>query len=176
MHKVDVNAATSSEFYEVDTPIKSVEQRSTLIPAASNSVSAIPLESRWTRYSPTLLSLIVSLAWVSATIWLSFATGYAKPIIPSPSTTIIVLNVFSTGSTFLLGQAVGQTFEHLRWTLASNRKGIGLATFLGLGSSSSSIGVLDSMLWKPSTAHHRSWCAQRLLSYTSGLITGCFIF
>lgn len=162
MHSVPAQSSKTTDHvsgYEL-APLTTGDQRSSLIPP-ENIVSAVPLESKWKRYLPSLISLAVATTWVSVTIWLSVVTGRLIPLFSvAPKTTIFILNVFSAGSALLLGQVVGQTFEHLRWTLGSSRSGISLDTFLGLGSAISNLGVLE-LMWNQSTLRHRLWCSQR---------------
>lgn len=136
------------------------DQCSSLI-SPENMVSAVPLESKWKRYLPSLISLAAATIWIAVTIWLSVVTGRLIPLFSvAPKTTIFILNVFSAGSALLLGQVVGQIFELLRWTLGSSRSGIGLDTFLGLGTAIGNLGVLE-LMWNKSTLRHRVWCSQR---------------
>jgi len=47
---------------------------------------------------------------------------------------------------FLVGELVQATFERVRWTLASRRKGIPLTNFLGMSRATSLVGVLGLLL------------------------------
>jgi hypothetical protein len=163
IHSVPAQSSKTNDHvstYELAPLTTAGDQCSSLIPP-ENIVSAVPLESKWKRYLPSLISLAVTAAWVSVTIWLSVVTGRLIPILSvTPKTTIFILNIFSAGSALLLGQVVGQIFEHLRWTLGSSRSGISLDTFLGLGSAIGNFGVLE-LIWNQSTLRHRLWCSQR---------------
>jgi hypothetical protein len=153
--KSDDSSTTS---YEPKSPTSS-DQCSSLIGA--ETALAVPLEPKWKRYLPCLFSLILATACVSAAIWFAFATERLQPLFSEPKVTLIVISVFQSGSTFLLAQVVGQVLEHLRWTLGSSRAGIGLPTFLGLGSATGSLGVLDLMFWRGATLQYHFWCSQR---------------
>jgi len=110
------------------------------------------------------------LGFVAAAFVLSnFALYYAYEALVSPrpalgklffppSITIFVINVLSQGVAFLMAHIFASTFEGLRWTFASRRTGVRMATFLGLSRATSLLGVGRLLCVK---SPHRFWCLQR---------------
>ena len=82
---------------------------------------------------------------------------------------VLILNVLSTASAFLLSELVQTVFERTRWILASRAKGVLLTDFLGMSRATSILGVLALLWWNqrnynPSESRRRGrqWILQRL--------------
>lgn len=122
----------------------------------------IVLDAKWKQLF-TLNSLFVATSvWVILTTILAFISSSEKftAFFLGPSSTILVLNVMSTGSVFLLGELVTETFEILRWALSVRPQGIGLATFFAIGRATNILGTIRIM-FSNQRVGHRKWCAQR---------------
>ena len=110
------------------------------------------------------LLFFVTFAFVLATLlytYLSSSPTHPITIFTEPEHTILILTIGSTISTALLGKLFLDCSELLRWSLASRPEGVGLATFLALGSTTGSGGVLDLAFSGQDGVGHRKWCAQR---------------
>lgn len=78
----------------------------------------------------------------------------------SPGRTVLVINVLSQSLAFLGHILFNDVMEALRWTFLCRKKGVLLATFLGLSRATSMYGVAYLCSIKGS---HLFWCIQRYL-------------
>jgi hypothetical protein len=78
----------------------------------------------------------------------------------SPGRTVLVINVLSQSLAFLGHTLFHDVMEALRWAFLCRKKGVLLATFLGLSRATSMCGVAYLCLIRGS---HLFWCIQRYL-------------
>ena len=110
------------------------------------------------------LLFFVTFAFVVATLlytYLSSSPKHPITIFTFPEHTILILIIGSTISTALLGKLFLDCSELLRWSLASRPEGVGLATFLALGSTTGATGALELAFSSQEGVGHRKWCALR---------------
>jgi len=130
--------------------------------SASLSRPADVFQQNWKKFLVSWILLAASTLLVTATISLSFISSSVHPYIIffEPATTITVLNIGSTMSVFLLGELGLAASDNLRWTLAARPKGVGLATFLGLGNATGLFRVAK-LFFAKLNSRDRMWCGQR---------------
>lgn len=128
---------------------------------------------KWKKFLVSWILLAASTLFFAATITLSFLSSSVNPhtIFSEPGTTITVLNVGSTISVFLVGELLLAASDNLRWTLAARTKGVGLATFLGLGNATGLLKVA-ALFFSNLNSRDRMWCAQRSPNSSPFLISG----
>lgn len=127
-------------------------------------VKGTTLRSKGRQNRSLWLLLFVTFAFVLATLLytiLSSSPNHPITIFTHPEHTILILIIGSTISTALLGKLFLDCSELLRWSLASRPQGVGLATFLALGSTTGFTGVLHLAFSSQNGVGHRKWCAQR---------------
>lgn len=136
---------------------------SSVKPNMSNDVAVgVTLKSRWRQYIVQALLFFTASVVVGMTIAFAFLSSSAKPItiFSKPERTILVLNLSSTLSVFLLGEMFTISCNNVRWILAARESGFGMASFLALGNSTGLLGVF-SLLHSSQDVGHRIWCLQR---------------
>ena|SRR5579859_6635753 len=104
------------------------------------------LQSRFQQLFVTWLLAVATFCCIVPTILFALNVSLQNPfslkLLPStPGTTILILNILSHLSVFLLSQLSGLVLEALRWSLASSRSGITAFGFLALGRATNVMGV-----------------------------------
>lgn len=127
----------------------------------SDTVGVV-LDPKYRQYLLHCVLFLASLIWVAATICYAFLSSsqYPRAVFSKPENTVLVLNIASTVSVFLLGALVIAACDNLRWSLATAPPGVGFATFLGLSRATSLYGVLILLMSNQGVGHRR-WCLQR---------------
>jgi hypothetical protein len=129
--------------------------------ASSAHNDGISLEPKWKQRLIFGCFFLVTSAWIIFTIILCFrSSDSSTTIFPTATTTVLILNILSTGSALLLRELVLGAFEILRWTLITRPQGVGVATFLAVSRATSAFGTLR-LLFSNQHVGHRKWCAQR---------------
>ena len=114
------------------------------VPASRIRLKGLPFSPKWQSYLTFCLMYILTLLVVSVTIafaFLSFSL-HLFDIFPSPQQTISALNVASSASVFLVGEALTSACEILRWTLAADSTVLEMASFLALGRATGLLGAV----------------------------------
>jgi len=158
--KPNVLRSVTSVQDEISPPVTELTNGTLLLP-------------KWRQYLTFCLLYILTLLVVSATIAFAFLSSSLHPfnVFPSPQQTIVALNVASNASVFLIGEVLTSACEMLRWTLAANPAGLGMASFLALGRATGLLGVMSLVISKQGGVGHQKWCGQRYIS----LFCGAFI-
>jgi hypothetical protein len=120
------------------------------------------LAPKWRQYFTYIAMFVATIMIVSATICLAFlsSSGHFVRIFAEPENTIFILNLGSAISVFFIGELLTGASNNLRWVLAANPSGVGIATFLALGRATGLLGVLN-LLFSNQNVGHRRWCGQR---------------
>lgn len=128
----------------------------------SSCPDGVVLAPKWRQYFTYLAMFIVTIMVVSATICMAFLSSppHFVKIFTRPEHTIFILNLGSTISVFLISELLVCASNNLRWVLAANPSGVGIATFLALGRATGLLGVLN-LLFSNQNVGHRRWCGQR---------------
>jgi len=119
--------------------------------------------SRWRNLGWFILIFAVTFTWVILLITytlLSSVLSIPFKIFQTPTRAILAINLGSTVATVLLAALVNESFEILRWRLATQRYGTGIATFLALGHATNMLSVIK-LLFSSQNVGHEKWCIQR---------------
>ncbi|KAI9779690.1 MAG: hypothetical protein M1839_007188 [Geoglossum umbratile] len=112
----------------------------------------------WALAIATLLLSVFSICY-GYTVLLN--RGSSRVFIRPPGETVLTVNVLSQFIAILLKQLLSSSFENLRWSLVSRRKGTLMTTFLALSQATSLQGIMY-LFSLPD--RHLIWCIQRVLS------------
>src|SRR5277367_6505127 len=128
--------------------------------STSHNMEADVFQPKWKKFLVSWILLAAATLLVAATITLSLLSSSIHPhtIFSDPGKTITVLNIGSTISVFLTGELVMAVSDNLRWTLAARPKGVGLATFLGLGNATGLFRVV-TLCFSNLNSRDRMWCS-----------------
>jgi hypothetical protein len=153
------------------TPPFSPMSPSTKLPYTATSVSldggvyrGTPIPSRHKQYYPTFLMLVASIALSTFVIYYGYETlinphpSLGKLLLSAPYNTVLLINILSQATGFLMRQLYATLLEAVRWKFAAGTDGVQMTTFLGLGAATSLHGVLSLFYEK---GRHRFWCLQR---------------
>lgn len=136
----------------------------------SSQLHGSRLESNTYNFLWTWVLIIVSVAWITFTIYFAYNCTLPNPpspklVLSNPSNTLLVLNILSHGAIQLLKELMSSAFEAVRWALASTSSGIPAYTFLGLSRATGPLGVSVLLFWNTSIhdrrSGHRFWTSQR---------------
>lgn len=119
--------------------------------------------SRWASLWWFTLTFIVTFTWVTLLLCYAIFSSFSSiplTLFQTPSQAVFALNLGSTVAIFLLCALANEASEILRWRLATQRGGIGIATFLALGRATTAVGVIR-LLFSRQKVGHRKWCIQR---------------
>jgi hypothetical protein len=120
----------------------------------------------------TILISIATAASMSFTIFFAYNSSLELPVAPDliferPERTILVLNVASQITIFLLAELISATLEAARWAFACSASGASAYTFLALSRATNLVGVLcllgghGPQPKKFERDGHRLWGSQR---------------
>lgn len=110
--------------------------------------------------------IVVTSIWVGLVVvyaLLSSSKFITMKIFQTPSHAILALNIGSTVAVFLFGKLINKVCDALRWALATQKNGVGVATFFALGSGTGILGTFK-LLFSTQNVGHRKWCLQRYLA------------
>ena len=172
---------------QADIPLLTVQSKDVLTPPATAEIvsrtstppprvgsfsdDGIPLHrsqfdlNSWGLFLLTFLACIITFTFA----YNSTRTNPDTKLIFAATRMVLILNVLSTASAFLISELVQTVFERTRWILASRAKGIMLTEFLGMSRATSILGILALLWWNPSNQNPRvsriggrQWILQRL--------------
>src|SRR2546423_757004 len=137
--------------------------------------AGVKLESAFRQYFLTWVLALFTLGWMIFTIYFAYNCSISNPLTPSlifskPERTILLLNILSQFTIFLLAELTLSVFEALRWAFASSPHGINVFSFVGLSRATSLLGILSLLIrnrirgpGEPilSKDGHRLWGLQR---------------
>jgi hypothetical protein len=140
----------------------------------------IKLESTACQYFLTWILALLTLGWVIFTIYFAYNCSIDNPLSESlifskPERTILLLNVLSQFTIFLLGELTTSAFEAVRWALASTPNGISAFTFVGLSRATSVLGIVSLLFHNRISGPgapilekdgHRLWGLQRYVLFS----------
>lgn len=163
---LDINSSPAQQSAEVVSSSSETESILQSVPASMHSLQLqgeTPMPSRMRRYDSNIALLFVALVLSIFVFYYSYEAlinprpKLGKLFFSAPAT-VFVINVLSQGEAFIMARLYASMFEAVRWSFASRRAGVSLATFLGLSSSTSLFGIFRLLLAK---GHHQFWCTQR---------------
>jgi hypothetical protein len=137
--------------------------------------AGVKLESTFRQYFLTWVLALFTLGWIIFTIYFAYNCSISNPLTPSlifskPERTILLMNILSQFTIFLLAELTLSVFEALRWAFASSPHGINAFSFVGLSRATSLLGILSLLIrnrirepGEPilSKDGHRLWGLQR---------------
>ena len=119
----------------------------------------------------------ITVICMTVTIFFAYNCSQEHPRLPglvakTPQRTIVILNVLSQLTLFVLAELTTLTMEATRWALACRRSGTSALTFAALSQATSLMGVLYLAFGnsggtrgpydrKIKSSEHRIWSAQR---------------
>ena len=133
----------------------------------TNAISNTKLLAKSKQHRSSLILTVVAILLFGVSIWFIYTEFISEKPVPAPlqiSTghTITIVNILSHLNIFLVSHLLESAFEAMRWSLASRRKGVSIATFLALSRAAGFVGVAD-LLRVP--GRHRILCVQKLVTH-----------
>lgn len=136
-------------------------------PLETTTLPDVVLENKRKQHAISLCLTLLEILLLGFSIWFIYTEFISEKPVPShlqlsPGHTITIVNILSHLNVFLVILLLDHAFEVLRWSLASRKKGVSLATFLATSKASSFAGVAD-LLRVP--GWHRVLCVQKLVAH-----------
>lgn len=136
-------------------------------PLETTTLADVVLLNKRKQHATSLYLTLLEILLLGFSIWFIHTEFISEKPVPShlhlsPGHTITIVNILSHINVFLVGLLQDQAFEILRWSLASRKKGVSMATFLATSKASSFAGVAD-LLRVP--GWHRVLCVQKLVAH-----------
>jgi|SRR5579859_6187177 len=145
------------------SPLADDDKHTSRVSTSAVSNGGVAVLPRWKQHFWYFAFWVFTVGWILAVVFYSFLSSSSKrpiTIFQRPEHTILVLNVGSSISVFLLTELLYGAANFLRWTMAARRNGVSTATFLSLGRSTGIWGVLG-LLFANQGFGHRKWALQR---------------
>jgi hypothetical protein len=135
-------------------------------PLETTTLPDVVLLNKRKQHEASLCLSLLEILLLGFSIWFIYTEFISEKPVPShlqlsPGHTITIVNILSHLNVFLVVLLLDHAFEVLRWSLASRKKGVSMATFLATSKASSFAGVADLLLipgW------HRVLCVQKLVA------------
>jgi hypothetical protein len=136
-------------------------------PPETTTLADVVLLNKRKQHATSLCLTLLEIVLLGFSIWFIYTEFINEKPVPShlhlsPGHTITIVNILSHINVFLVVLLQDQHFEILRWSLASRKKGVSMATFLATSKASSFAGVAD-LLRVP--GWHRVLCVQKLVAH-----------
>lgn len=136
-------------------------------PLETTALADVVLLNKRKQHATSLCLTLLEIVLLGFSIWFIYTEFISEKPVPShlhlpPGHTITIVNILSHINVFLVGLLQDQHFEILRWSLASRKKGVSMASFLATSKASSFAGVTD-LLRVP--GWHRVLCVQKLVAH-----------
>jgi hypothetical protein len=133
----------------------------------TNAISNTKLLTKSKQHRTSLVLIMVAILLFGVSIWFIYTEFISETPVPallqiSTGHTITIVNILSHLNIFLVSHLLESAFEAMRWSLASRRKGVSIATFLALSRATGFVGVAD-LLRVP--GRHRILCVQKLVTH-----------
>jgi hypothetical protein len=136
-------------------------------PLETTTLADVVLLNKRRQHATSICLTLLEILLLGFSIWFIYTEFISEKPVPShlqlsPGQTITIVNILSHLNVFLVVLLLDDAFEVLRWSLASRKKGVSMATFLATSKASSFAGVAD-LLRVP--GWHRVLCVQKLVAH-----------
>ena len=132
------------------------------------AVSSVEILTKFKQHRASLMLTLLAIPLLGVSNWFIYTEFISeKPVKArlqiSTGQTITIVNILSHLNIFLGAQLLEYAFEALRWSLASSKKGVSIATFLSLSRATGFVGAAD--LFR-TPGRHRVLCIQKSVAHT----------
>ena len=139
------------------------------LPENRKSINGTPVERVWKKYMEIYVYLTATTILFIFTAWYSFKATSTNTlaIFDKPAVTILILNLLSTGLTWLWSELCHDCDDMVRWRAVSSTKGISALNFFGLSSCVSNPAAFRMLFCRPRKISNRGWIFVRLMMFDS---------